>query len=174
MHTLAGSRLAAIAYHRGFDIDKLLFNICEGLRTRGFSLGGLLQSSFGGDHGCADSVMVVDLRSGSAIDIWDRRGKGARGCRLDECRLLEAEPPLRVAITERVDLLVINRFGRAESLGRGLIGTILSAIEAGIPVLTAARPPYELAWRAFHGGMGCELVPDPEVVLSWASQLDAE
>jgi hypothetical protein len=85
--------------------------------------------------------MVVDLRSGSAIDIWHHRGKGARGCRLDESRLLEAEPALRVAIAERVDLLVINRFGRAENLGRGMVDTIASAIEAGIPILTAVRPP---------------------------------
>jgi Protein of unknown function (DUF2478) len=174
MRPLAGPRLAAIAYKRGFDIDELLFCICEGLRTRGLSLGGLLQSSFGEDHDCADSVMVVDLRSGNAIDIWDRRGKGARGCRLNESRLLEAEPALQAAIAEWVDLLVINRFGRAEGLGRGMVGTIASAIEAGIPLLTAVRPPYDLAWRAFHGGVGCELVPDAEVVLSWASRLGAD
>ena len=46
----------------------------------------------------------------------------ARGCRLDERGLLDAEPAIMAAIADRVDLLVINRFGRAESLGRGLLG----------------------------------------------------
>jgi hypothetical protein len=113
---------------------------------------------------------VVDLRSGNVFDIWDRRGKGARGCRLDENALLDADPVLRAAIADRVDLVVVNRFGRAESLGRGLINIFAAAIEAGIPVLTAVRPPYDAAWRAFHGGLGCELPPEPGAIVSWAGQ----
>jgi Protein of unknown function (DUF2478) len=146
-------RLAAVAYERGFDIDGLLSRICLDVRSRGLSVGGLLQSSFGGTGGCAESVVVTDLRSNSVIDIWDRRGKGARGCRLDENGLMEAEPILLAAIAERVDLLIINRFGRAESLGRGMLSIFSRAIDAGVPVLTAVRHPYDAAWHSFHGGM---------------------
>jgi uncharacterized protein len=104
-----------------------------------FSLDGLLQSSFGGHGGCAQSVLVAELRSGNIFDIWDRRGKGTRGCRLDENALQDADPVLRAAIADRVDLIIINRFGRAEGLGRGLINNFAVAIEVGIPVLTAVR-----------------------------------
>jgi hypothetical protein len=62
----------------------------------------------------------------------------------------------------------VNRFGRAESLGRGLIGSFTAAIEAGIPILTAVRPPYDEAWRTFHGGIGCELMAEPESAMTWA------
>jgi hypothetical protein len=126
------------------------------------SRGGLLQSSFGGRGGCAQSVLVADLRND--FDIWNRRGKGSRGCRLDENALLDAEPALRAAITDRVDLIIVNRFGRAESFGRGLINIFAAAIEAGIRVLTAVRPPYDTPWRAFHGGLGCELLPEPGAI----------
>jgi Protein of unknown function (DUF2478) len=92
-------RLAAVvAYKRGLDIDRLLLDVCDELRLRGLSLGGLLQSSFGGHSGCAQSVLVAELRSGNIFDIWDRRGKGTRGCRLDENALLDADPGLRAAI----------------------------------------------------------------------------
>ena len=133
---------------KGFEIDALLLGICDELRLRGLHIGGVLQSSHGARGQCAASVLVTDLRSGEVFDIWDRRGTGARGCRLDEGGLLDAEPAINDAIAANVDLLVVNRFGRAESLGRGLIGSFTAAIEAGIPILTAVRAPYDDAWRA--------------------------
>jgi hypothetical protein len=113
---------------------------------------------------------VIDLRSGRAFDIWELRGACARGCRLNERGLIDAEAPIASAIAERVDLLVINRFGRAESLGRGLLGCFAAALEAGVPVLTAVRAPYEDAWREFHGGLARELPPDWSRVIDWAQR----
>jgi len=163
-----GAALAAVLYERGFDVDALLLAACARLRAAGVRVGGMIQTSSGGRGACAASVQVVDLASGQAFDIWESRGVRARGCRLDEAGLLETEPLLRAAIADGVDLLVINRFGRAEGLGRGVIGVFAAAIEAGVPVLTATRPPYDAAWRAFHGGMGRDLMPDPDAVLTWA------
>lgn len=162
--------LAAIHYQRGFDIDALVLATCARLRLAGVRVGGLLQTS-AGDGACATSVQVVDLRSEKAFNIWQPRGPCARGCRLDERGLLDAEPALMSAIAERVHLLVINRFGRAESLGRGLVAVFAAAIEAGVPVLTAVRSPYDEAWGRFHGGLG-ELLPcEPQSVLAWCSGL---
>jgi hypothetical protein len=110
----------------------------------------------------------VDLRWGTAFDIWEARGTWARGCRLDEGGLVDAEATLLAAITERADLLVINRFGRTESLGRGLIGCFAAALEAGIPVLTAVRAPYDDAWREFHGGLGQDLHMEASQAVGWA------
>jgi Protein of unknown function (DUF2478) len=165
---ISRTRLAAVTYERGFDIDGLLSRICLKVRSRGLSVGGLLQSSFGGTGGCAESVIVTDLRSNNVFDIWDRRGQSARGCRLDENGLIEAQPILLVAIADRVDLLIINRFGRAESLGRGMLSIFSRAIDADVPVLTAVRRPYDAAWHSFHGGMGSELAPDIDAIEAWA------
>jgi hypothetical protein len=161
------ARLAAIHYDRGDDVDALLLESCDQLRPRGLRIGGLVQKSVGKRDHCAASVHVTDLSSGQTFDIWEDRGACARGCRLDEAGLLDAEPALAAAIAERVDLLVINRFGRAESLGRGLIGSFAAALAAGIPVLTAVRPPYDDAWRAFHGGIGHKVIADPQAVIAW-------
>jgi hypothetical protein len=58
-------------------IVELLVGICDELRLRGLALGGIRQSTFGRHDGCAQSVLVTDLRSNNVFDIWDNRGAGA-------------------------------------------------------------------------------------------------
>lgn len=162
--------LGAINYRRGDDVDRLLVNICAELVRKKMNLGGLLQISTGERGGnCATTMHVVDLRSEQSFDIWEARGACAQGCRLDESGLAEAEPILAAAIEARVDLLIINRFGRAESLGRGLRSSFDKALRHGVRVLTAVREPYDTAWREFHGGLGAELLGDVAEVVNWAT-----
>jgi uncharacterized protein DUF2478 len=166
-----GATLAAIHYERGLDVDAILLESCDALRTRGLRLGGVIQRSSGDRGQCATTVHVVDLRSGAAFDIWEARGACARGCRLDERGLVDAEATIMAALADGVDLIVINRFGRAESLGRGLVGCFAAAMEVGVPVLTAVRAPYGDAWEVFCGGLGRELGPDVRQVTAWATRM---
>ena len=161
-------RIAAIHYERGYDIDRMLINVCRMLTTERLRIGGLVQLSTGERGGnCAATTHIVDLRTGEKFDIWEDRGPCARGCRLDEAGLAHAEPALQLAIDERVDLLVINRFGRAESLGRGLRTYFEAALATGVPVLTGVRAPYDKAWREFHGGLGAELACTATAAFDW-------
>ena len=57
---------------------------------------------------------------------------------------------------------MLNRFGKAEAEGGGLRSGFARAIDAGIPVLTAVRPPYREAWAQFHGGLAVDLPADIE------------
>jgi hypothetical protein len=173
MPSCAPLRLAAIAYARGFDIDRLLVDACKELSRDGVRLGGLLQISTGAKGGCASTVHVVDLRTNSAYDIWEDRGACARGCRLDERGLADASVVIDQAVADRVDLVVVNRFGRAESLGRGLLECFASALSADVPILTAVRAPYDGAWSTFHGGLGMELPAEQAAVVAWARLVTA-
>lgn len=170
MEEAAPIRLAAICYERGYDVDRLLVAACASLTASGLRLGGLLQVSTGAREGeCTTNVQVTDLRTGQLFDIWQDRGRCARGCRLDEGGLIESEIAIQQAISDNVDLLVINRFGRAESFGRGLRGCFDAALLAGVPVLTAVRAPYDTAWQDFHGGFGTDLACEISDILAWAS-----
>jgi len=82
--------------------------------------------------------------------------------------LVDAESALMDALADGVDLLVMNRFGRAESLGRGLLGCFSAAIQAGAAVLTAVRAPYDQAWHAFRGGCAHDLAPEMQEIIDWA------
>lgn len=168
MQTSMSQRLAAISYDRGFDIDRLLVAVCKTLSSHGMRLGGLIQVSTGAKGGCASTVHLVDLRTNMAFDIWEQRGTGARGCRLDERGLAAASEVFERAIADRVDLIVVNRFGRAESLGRGLSASFATALSANVPVLTAVRAPYDLAWANFHDGLGVQLPDSEAAVVAWA------
>lgn len=159
--------LAAVIYERGQDIDALFIDVSAKLRTQGVRVGGLIQQSTRSSEACAAGINVVDLQTGQTFDIWQKRGRDARGCRLDERGLLVAEPAILSAVGSGVDLIVINRFGRAESLGRGLLGCFQAALEAEIPILTAVRAPYCEGWEAFHGGLGGTLEPNVSHVMSW-------
>jgi len=162
--------IGAICYDRGIDVDPLLVAVSDGLRQRGYRLGGVLQNAVGDRGSCAPSVHVVDLQSGALFNIWESRGVGSRGCRLNEGGLIDVEPAIMAAIDARVDLLLINRFGRAEACGGGFVGCFSAALEAGIMVLTAVRESYLGAWTSFDGGLGTNLDPDVATVLDWATQ----
>jgi len=113
-------------------------------------------------------VQVIDLRTTTAFDIWEERGTCASGCRLDERGLAAASHAIDRAIADRVDLVIMNRFGRAESLGGGLLASFSSAVSEGVPALTAVRAPYDVGWEKFHGGLGLELPADVEAIVAWA------
>lgn len=159
--------LAAITYQRGFDVDDLLLRTCARLRTEGLQIGGVIQRTSGDRGQCASHIHVIDLRSGNEFNIWEDRGACSRGCRLDERGLFDAEPTIMAALADRVDLLVINRFGRAESLGRGLVGCFVAALEARVPVLTAVRKPYHEVWSEFHSGLARTLPDDLTAITAW-------
>jgi hypothetical protein len=165
------SRLAAIKYDRGFDIDAFLGAVAQRLVADGLRLGGVLQSSTGPHGDCAARIQIADLATGERHDIWEERGACASGCRLDERGLVAAAPAIQSAIAAGVDLIILNRFGRAESRGGGLLSSLVAAIDSGIPVLTAIRPPYDEAWRAFHGGLAVDLEPSEAAVMAWRAAL---
>jgi len=116
----------------------------------------------------ATAIEVVDLFTGASFEIWEPRGQWAKGCRLDENGLAAAEAAVQRSIDAGIDLLLLNRFGRAESKGRGLINCFCKALEQGVPILTAVREPFDAAWVEFHGGLATALPPEANTALEWA------
>jgi hypothetical protein len=112
-------------------------------------------------------MTLVDLASGARMGISQNLGPQAQGCRLDTARLAEFGTMLDGKPSDDVDLLLFNKFGRAEAEGYGLRSNFIGAIEAGIPVLTAVRPPYDEAWRSFHEGLAIDLPPDLQRAHDW-------
>ncbi len=159
--------LTAIKFERGFDVDAQLQHVCNKLAVTGLIVGGLLQENSCGD---ISGVQLVDIRSQEKFNIWENRGNHASGCRLDEAGLLGSAKVIEQAIFDRVDLVIINRFGRAESEGKGLRDYFAQAVDAGVPVLTGVREPYIEAWQNFHGGMAHELIASDIKMENWIAK----
>ena len=170
MSTSGNIRLAAIGYEAGFLIDDLLRRVGERLRADRVVLAGALQENIGGIPGQCSAMTLVDLTSQRRVGISQDLGLQSDACRLDARGLSEIAALLDRPFDQHTELLMLNRFGKAEAEGHGLRSVFARAIDAGIPVLTAVRPPYGEAWAQFHGGLAIDLPTDFEHVLAWCDE----
>lgn len=163
--------VAAVRFAAGEHIDDLLESVARAVGARGFRVAGYLQRETPDGPGCCGVTYLEDLAGGARTRLSQPLGAGARGCRLDPQALAEAACRLEATIGPRTDLVVLNRFGKAEADGHGFRDVIAAACELGVPVLTAVREPYRPVWNAFTDGLGALLSPEPAGGARWA--LDA-
>jgi nucleoside-triphosphatase THEP1 len=159
-------RLAAVVYQLGFQIDDFLTRVADLLRADQIDVGGVVQENARYAGSCA-VMTVVDLATRRRFRISQELGTQAMGCRLDSHGLADIAALLERSLTRGTEIVILNKFGRAEAEGHGLRAAIGRAIDAGIPVVTAVRPPYTEAWSTFHGRLATDLTPDLDVVLAW-------
>jgi nucleoside-triphosphatase THEP1 len=126
--------LAAIQYERDFDINGILRKIVKSLQEKGVMVSGVLQEAEFRPNGCCARLNIVDIRTGKTERITQDRGRESRGCKLDPRGLATISHCIADAIDADVDLVIINKFGRAESEGDGLLFCIADAISAGVPI----------------------------------------
>lgn len=170
MATSATVRIAAIVYPSGFRIDDFLTGVADRLRTDRVGLGGVLQENAPGAAGLCAAMSVVDLASQISFPISQDLGAQSQGCRLDARGLADIGAVLDRTPIDKLELFILNKFGKAEAEGGGLRPAFAKAIEAGIPVLTAVRAPYTEAWLQFHEGLAVDLPPDRDAVLAWCRE----
>jgi nucleoside-triphosphatase THEP1 len=137
------------------------------LQGQGYLVRGLVQRNSAPPGECAADMTLVDLDSGREIPISQDLGSGSNGCRVDTQRLAEASALLRAAMEEETDLLVVNKFGKLEAQGEGLMDEILAAVSMGIPVLTSVETALIERWREFSGGLAEELSPGCGALMNW-------
>lgn len=161
--------LAAIPYAPGFPIDRFMAELAARLRGRGLRLAGVVQHNEGDCDGACEAMALEELASRTRFAISEDRGAGASGCRLDATGLAAAGGALGLALTGPVDLVIVNKFGRQELLGKGLRQEIVAALLAGLPLLIAVRRDFLPAWRDFAGEDWLELPAEAAAVESWAA-----
>jgi len=167
MTTISNLRLAAVSYTAGFRIDDFLDRVADVLRAEGVRLAGALQENSPGTAGRCSAMTLVDLGSRRRFTISQDLGAQAEGCRLDARGIAEFVALFDRGPGEAAELMMLNRFGRAEAEGGGLRPVFARALEGGIPILTAVRAPYAEAWAQFHGRLASDLPASEDRVLAW-------
>jgi hypothetical protein len=164
--------VAAIVYRDEAFPDAIFRSLVLHCRAQGLSLAGVLQhlASAESDRRC--DVLLEDLNSGYHTALFEDRGAGARGCHLDEAALVEASARIEVALEGAPDLLVLNKFGKAECEGRGFRDLIASAIDRGIPVIIGVSKGNMEAWRSFAGDFAVELTGADGDIERWLEGFD--
>jgi hypothetical protein len=154
--------LAALVYEADQDPDAVLRDFASDLNARGLRAVGMVQAGQ-----CADSSLsAVLLDSGETLLLADASDPAA-SCRLDVARLQHAGDRVAAALDAGADLLVINRFGKRERNGHGLIYLIERALEAGTPVVIAVSSDRLPDWLKFAGDMTVKLACDRQALDSW-------
>ncbi len=160
--------LAAVVYDTDFPINEFMHKVADTLRAEGVRLQGTLQENAGSAR--CSTMSLIALATGERIGISQDLGPLATGCRLDTRGLSEMAATLDTTIRAEFDLIILNKFGRAEAEGNGLRNTFAYALSIGKPVLSAVRPPYLEAWSRFHGGLATDLTPHLDPVVAWCRQ----
>jgi hypothetical protein len=158
--------VAAVVYGADDDPDGVLIDFAGDLRRSGLRAVGVVQAG----RSCqAESprLGVVMLPGGETVCLVSDPGACGTGCRLDAGRLTELAKRLAAAMQDGADLIVINRFGRAEAEGGGLSDLIAQALDADIPVLIAVPERRFPDWIRFSGGMNVRLCCRREALDRW-------
>jgi nucleoside-triphosphatase THEP1 len=161
------SRIGVVVYDDGLVGDALIARCAAGLAASGYRLGGIVQSNAHrrGRRRC--DMYVKDLMGGDEIKISLDRGNEARGCRLDPDAFARIGAWIERAALERVDLLIINKFGKEEARGRGLRPVIAEALIAEIPLMIGVSTQNLCDFLTFVGDSATHLTPDIEAMTAW-------
>jgi nucleoside-triphosphatase THEP1 len=161
------SQIGAVVYDDGLFADGLIAQCAADLVASGCRLGGIVQSNAlrPGRRRC--DMFVKDLLGGDEIKISLDRGNEARGCRLDPHAFARIDAWIERAVSERVDLLIINKFGKEEAHGRGLRPVIAEALIAEIPLVIGVSARNLCDFLPFIGESATRLRPDIEAITAW-------
>jgi hypothetical protein len=162
--------LVAIVYANEAYPQSLFEGIVEDCRRRGLRVAGVLQHPVCPDAAGHCDVALEELTTGLRTDLFEDRGRGASGCRLDEAALAEVNAQVARSLDAGPNLLILNKFGKVEAEGRGLLDLVAMAIDRGISVVIGVPIRNLKPWRDFAGGMSVEFTSDPSEVADWLNR----
>ena len=149
------------------DTDQLLYSVATKLRDRGYRVCGTVQINTEREKSGPCDMDVRVLPKGPTLRISQNLGNGARGCRLDANTLETAVGLVDASLTEGMDCLIINKFGKQEAEGHGFRDVIAKAASLGIPVLVGMNRLNRAAFEEFAGGLAVELQPTASSLQDW-------
>ena len=152
------------------DTDLVLQRLAIELTARGVRCCGTVQiNSERVDSGPCDMDVRV-LPDGAVLRISQDLGPQARGCRLDPAALETAVGLVAAKLSSGADLLIINKFGKHESEGRGFRDVIAEALAMEIPVLVGLNALNRQAFELFAGGLAVQLPPQTNALVAWLDE----
>ena len=158
--------LAAIVYGADDDPDRLFIDFADDLSSSGLRVVGLVQ--VGRSCKAEDPVLsVVVMPEGKVAPLVKARRTCVADCQIDTGCLAGVARRLSDSLADGADLVIINRFGRAEAEGKGLTDLITCSVDADIPVLIAVPEHRFSAWIRFSNGMNVRLACRRDALDRW-------
>lgn len=163
-------KLAYVTLQGRSRTDALIGAVAAVLTADGVRLAGTVQSNHERpDRRKCDMDLMV-LPDGPVVRISEDRGDLARGCTLDSGALEQTV----FAVQKRLDgaeVLIVNKFGKREAEGKGLVPVIAEALERGMPVLIGVNGLNLAAFLAFAGEAVFALPFDEMAIAGWCKSM---
>ncbi len=174
--TLPPAPFAAAVYTAKKGDRAGLARFVDALKKANVRVGGLLQEKIPMGQDGMQRVEDVDIATGKRIPINQTTPEKWRNrvCSLDVSALAETTATLRQAIQDKVELMVVEKFGDAERDGEGLTDEVLQAIAEDIPVVIAVPDTNLDIWNERSGGMGDVLDCNEEELRNWWASVQCE
>ncbi len=161
------SRLAAIVFDRDEDPDAPLREFVAAARAGGVRIAGFMQEHADDEKCAAHDVRLRNLDTDATLQIMQDLGAQSEGCRVDPAAIAAAARMLETARERNPDLILVNRFGRLESEGGGMLGEIGRAVADGDALIICVPLRYREAWNAFADGLDSQLPPQRAAIEKW-------
>ncbi|MFV0361120.1 DUF2478 domain-containing protein [Tropicimonas sp.] len=146
--------------------NRILDTVARHAAAEGIVLAGTVQlDDPGAEHQLCNIVLRL-LPDGPVRNVSMDLGPGSVSCRLDAGALEQAVS----VVHERLpgaQALIVNKFGKQEAAGRGLVEAIGQACNMGLPVLVGVAPEWRTAFLTFADGVAQPLAADADLALDW-------
>jgi hypothetical protein len=166
------AKVGVLPYDADVAVDAILADAVDRIRARGITVGGLLQRAGERLSNGRTSIWLDDVGTGETLRLDQPRGPGAKDCIVDPDALAQAACLLRLAIEAGHRLIVINRFGYAETQGAGMRAEIADAVCSDAVVLIAVRSSRLASLEQFLGGPATVLQLSAAAIADWVERAD--
>ena len=166
-------KLAYVTLQGRGRTDVLIAEVAGLLAAEGVRLAGTVQSNIERPNRRKCDMDLIVLPDGPVVRISEDRGDLARGCILDSGALEQTV----VAVQQRLEgaqMLIVNKFGKREAEGRGLVPVIADALSLGLPVLIGVNGLNLAAFLAFAGEYVSPLPAEPVTIANWCKAAVAQ
>lgn len=149
--------------------DRLLAQVCDRGRAAGYGFVAMVDAQLAPDCDCDMTLRLLpdDVLHPISQDL----GSGADACSLDVGALELAVAHTAGMMAALPDApLILNKFGKIESGGRGCCSLIAQALDEGRRVLISVPDQTRAEFDAFSGGFAHPLPADEDVLFRflWA------
>lgn len=159
--------IAALKHDDGTKVDQALTRITDRLKRQGYRLAGAVRAHLTSLDENRCDMFLEDLATSTVYRMSQDLGTGSDACRLDDGALDTIAERVEASLQGGADILILNKFGKQESEGRGLRSPIVSAVDQGIPVLVGLSSGRVESWNEFCGAAGEIFDPDDPALDRW-------
>jgi hypothetical protein len=154
----------------GEGIDATFAALARRLAAQGLRVTGAVQHTARDAAGRLSAMELHLLPEGTALNLAQDLGAGARGCRLDPGALEQAVHALSARLAAGADLLIVPRFGEREAAGGGFRGLIAEAAGGDVPVLVGVSAAWAAAFADFAGADAERVAASADALDGWAAR----